>query len=447
MKKRWSKPTSRDILAGLFMAAWICVVLQGALRKWVFPGVTIIYLVQDVPLIMAYVYALYKGLIWGGKMLWFCVTICIVLSIQTMIQLIVLDIPGFMAVIGLHHYIFYVPILFLAPVCYNYKHRLRFLRWNMLSVIPMAMIATLQSRAPRGAWINQTSAGSDTAFGVPGTDVVRATGTFNFTLAYSIWCGFAVALVVGEWLLPPERRAFRSRAMLLVISMSALVATMVSGSRTAVLMAALAFLGGMAAVLFTRNYVLLLRFAGILLLIPAFGLVSYMLSPVSFEGNLNRFTSEGAEQDAGKRISGMTIGFLTAPSFSLLGKGIGYGIQAAHAGSVNAYIVTLSEDEGSRTVQELGSVSGIALTLVRYSAGVLLIFTGFRALQLPRGHRFPHAVPLAFSVVPTLMVGELVRSAPVMATQAYICIALICGAMLFRREPLVPVSLNASKMR
>jgi hypothetical protein len=445
-KKRRQKQTSRDILAHIVMASWICVVLQGALRKWVFPGMAILYLIQDVPLLIAYIYALWKGLVWGGKLAWVCIVIAIVISIQTMLQLILLSIHLRTAVIGLHHYIFYLPILFIAPVSFNFKHRLRFVRWNLIAIVPMAMIATLQSRSPKGAWINRTSAGDDTAMGLAG-DTVRATGTFNFTAFYSIWCGIATALVVGEWLMPPGRRSFKSKILLLVCTLSAVLATMVSGSRSAVALSALGFMGGFAAVIVTRNVRLIVRFAAVLVLLPILTVVAALVSPASFNAVLDRFSGEANEQSLNTRVQKILLGFTYSPAFSVLGVGIGYGIPAANPSAGAAVGILLSENEPIRLVQEMGSFTGTGLVLIRYVAGFLLIGAGFKALLLRRGHSFPHALPMAFSLAPTLMVGEIVRSAPVMATQVFICAALILGAILFRQEPLqsAPAQLSATR--
>src|SRR5215469_5492806 len=186
-------------LANLFLVAWVSVLLQGAIRKWILPGVTVLYLAQDLPLLIAYSYALYKKIVWEGRLAFSCMIIAIVLSIQALAQIIFVELAVTVAIIGLHHYIFYLPILFLLPACMNEENRQRFIRFNLWSNIPMAFIAALQALSPRSAWINLTSAGEDTAFLV-GNGAVRATGTFNFTMSFSIWCGIAVALTLGEWL-------------------------------------------------------------------------------------------------------------------------------------------------------------------------------------------------------------------------------------------------------
>jgi hypothetical protein len=433
------------MLAHLFMAAWICVLLQGALRKWAFPGLTVLYLIQDVPLLLAYIYALKKGLVWGGKLAWLCIGISLVLCLQTMLQIIFGNLQLRTAVIGLHHYIFYLPILFLAPVCYNFKHRLRFIRWNLLVIIPMAIIAALQSRAPKGAWINRTSAGDDSAFGLAG-DTVRATGTFNFAQTYAIWCGIAVGLALGEWLLPPNRRSFQSKALLLIFTLCAVMATMVSGSRSAVFLAVLGFIGAFSAVVVTRNVKHIVRFGFVLVLTPILTLVAYIAAPASFSAVIDRFSGDVYQEELVVRIEHMFVGFVTVPPFSPLGVGVGFGIPAANpAGS--SLGIKLSEHESIRTVLEMGTFTGSALVLLRYIGGIWLIAVGFRCLTLPRGHSLPHAVPLAFAAAPTLMIGELERSAPAIATQNFFIIALILSAVLFRREPLDsgPVQLSETR--
>jgi len=427
------------------MAAWICVLMQGALRKWVFPGASILYLIQDVPLLAAYFYAAWKGLLWTGKLAWGCVILTIALSIEGMLQIIFVSLSLRTAVLGLHHYVFYLPILFLAPVCYNLKHRQTFIRWNMLIAVPMAIIAAVQSRSPRGAWINRTSAGDDTAFGLAG-DTVRATGTFNFTMFYSIWCGVAVALVVGEWLLPPERRAFKSRIVLLVCTLSAVLANMVSGSRTAIMLAFLGFLGGFAAVVYTRNVRLISRFSAILLLVPVVAVAGYFAAPASFQAVVDRFSGEENQQSILTRIDHAIFGFTYAASYSVLGMGVGYGIPAANPAAESQGLI-LSENEPIRLLQEMGTYTGSALVALRYIACLLMMLVAFKCLSLPRGHSFPHALPLAFSAAPTLLFGELVRSAPMLSTQIYYSIALILGAVLFQREPLAAGPLQESKTR
>lgn len=436
--------TSRDVLANMFLATWICVILAGAVRKWMFPGVQILYLLQDVPLVIAYAYALSKGLFWAGWLAWACIIGSLLLCMQGLLQVIVINLSWVTAIIGLHHYIIYLPILFIAPVCFNFKHRRRFLRFNLLSTIPMAAIAVLQARSPQAAWINRTTSGA-TAFSIGGSDAFRASGTFNFALPFAVWCGVVVSLVIGEWLQSPTQRSFKSRILLIICTISACVATEVSGSRSAVFAAALAFLGGFLAVLLTRRTKLIVNFIVLTVLLPVLGGLAYLIAPASVMGNLNRFSGEENHRDLAHRSEYMAVGFVTATDLSLLGKGVGVGIQAANVESANAYVVTLSENDTMRGVEELGTFTGTILDLARYFGAIAFVLMGVRTLlQTPS---VGYGLPLALSTIPTLAFGDLWRTAPMIATQVYFCIAFLLGTILFRREALGFETLNQLRTR
>jgi hypothetical protein len=436
--------TSRDVLANIFFAAWVCVILQGALRKWAFPGLQILYLIQDFPLVIAYIYALYKGLFWAGWLAWACIIGSMLLCVQGLWQVIAIDLSLTTAVIGLHHYIIYLPILFIAPVCFNQKHRRRFLRFNLLCTIPMAAIAALQARSPQSAWINRTSAGN-TAFSIAGSDAFRASGTFNFALPFALWCGIVVSLVIGEWLQPKSQRSFKSSLLLLACTISACIATAVSGSRSALAGAGIAFLGGLLSVAIMRKTTYIVNFLAIMILLPILGGLAYLVAPASVMGNLNRFSGESNKRDLVGRVEAMTVGFITEPPFSIIGRGVGTGIQAANVESTDAYTVNLSENDTTRAVQELGTITGVALVLARYFGAITVAFLGLRALrQTPS---FPYGLPLALSTVPTLAFGDIWRVAPQVATQAFFCIAFLMGAILFRREALSSETLQQFRTR
>jgi hypothetical protein len=263
---------------------------------------------------------------------------------------------------------------------------------------------------------------------------------------YSVWCGIAAAFVVGEWLLPPERRAFKSKIVLLVCTLCSVMATLVSGSRSAVFLAGFAFLGGFAAVLFTRNLRLIVRYSVLIGALPVIVLIGYFAAPKSFNGVLDRFSGEDNQQAIETRITHQIFGFTYAAKYSVLGLGVGYGIPAANPAAEKAAFI-LSENEPIRVVQEMGTFSGTVIVLLRFGFGAAAVLFSFKCLQLSRLHSFPHGPPLAFTGAPTLMVGELFRTAPVLASLIYFGFALFLGALLFRREPLVPASALPSKTR
>ena len=95
-----------------------------------------------------------------------------ILTLQGLLQVIVLGLSPFVAVVGIHNYLFFLPILFIFPLCLTPKYRRNFIWWNLIGSIPMCLLAIAQNISPKQAWVNRTSEGGE-AFGVPGADVAR----------------------------------------------------------------------------------------------------------------------------------------------------------------------------------------------------------------------------------------------------------------------------------
>ena len=55
------------VLAKWFFASFWMIVFTGAIRKWIMPGVTALYLLQDVPIGLAYLYAIWTGFFKIGR--------------------------------------------------------------------------------------------------------------------------------------------------------------------------------------------------------------------------------------------------------------------------------------------------------------------------------------------------------------------------------------------
>lgn len=432
-----------DTVAMLFMISWFSVIFQGAIRKWLLPGYSILYFIQDLPIAIAYIYAISRGIIWFGGVFYFSIILAFILFVQTTLQMIFIGYDFASALIGLHHYLFYLPMIFLVPACMTHKNIRKFLRFNLLSIPPMSILAFLQVVSPRNSWINQTAAGDDVgrAFGVSEA-LARSSGTFNFTLPFSVWCGIMAALVIGEWLTHRELRCFRSRLFLILNTVAILITTATSGSRTAVFLVALSFAGGFVAVLLRRNFTLLFGYTGMLLMIPVLLGLAYLFAPANLEALSNRFTEQKEQEEMTARVQTMVVGFVTDTNFDVMGQGIAANIPAALNASnilnkdpfrgMNDY--TFAEWDNIRAVQGLGTIVGSCVVFSRYIASLIVLFAAYKATTLPVPERFDHAIPLAFTIVATLSIGDMVHSAPIQAPQIFYCAAMICSALLYRRE-------------
>lgn len=413
-------------VARLFFVTFWLVVFTGAIRKWLFPGTAALYILQDIPIAVAYAYAVWKGCFSHGLMLMGVILLSVILTLQGLLQIVVSGLTPFVFAVGLHNYLFYLPMLVVFPVCLTQKRRQTFVRWYLYSSIPMCALAIGQAESPLSAFINRSSEGE--GWGVPGAaDVARVSGTFNFVYFYAIWVAIGVAFCLGEWLSPPERRAIRSRSMLILCTLTINLCHLVSASRLAIASAATAVVGAMVCAILIRSVRALAAILGILMLLPIVAGLTFAISPSEANIVVERFSGKNYQAEGINRIQLEVVGFLTEPRFDLIGAGIGMGVDGAHAGSQDAYTYTyqLAEEDPIRTVMELGTLVGLFYMGVRiaFVFGMILF-----AVRIVRSGSIPHALPLAFFLGTQAYLGDLTRAATMTSTQVLLGYSFILSA-------------------
>lgn len=419
---------SERIMARFFFASFWTILFTGAVRKWIFPGVSVFYLLQDVPIGIAYLYALRSGLFDRGYLFLGIVAVSAILILQGILQIIVSGLAVFVALVGFHNYLFYLPMLLVFPLCLRERHRRNFVWWNLILSIPMCLLAIAQAQSPKSAWVNRTSEGD--AFGLPGVDIARVSGTFNFTVFYGIWVAIAVALCVGEWLLPKERRVIQKPWLLILCTITVNLCHLVSGSRSAIGLAAMAILGGLVAAIVLGSSRAIAAIGGICFLLPLGAGLTYVISPTEYSVVMSRFTGESGKADIKDRIQIGLIGWATEPRFSLLGAGIGMGVDASHVGNVDTYnfTYTLSEADTIRNVMELGTPVGMFYMLTRIG---LLLGMLILSISITRAGSAPHVIPLSFCLFAQAYQGDLTRAATMTASQVMVGYAFILSAYYY----------------
>ena len=437
---------SARMMARYFFAAFWLIIFTGALRKWVMPHFTALYILQDIPIGLAYLYAIWKGLFDRGYMFLSIVLLSTVLTLQGLLQIVISGLNPFVAAIGLHNYLFYLPMLLVFPLCLTEKYRRDFVRWNLLFSIPMCALAVAQAESPLTAWVNHTSEGD--AFGVPGAEnVARVSGTFNFTYFYGIWVALAVSLCLGEWLLPKGRRVIQKQWLLILCTFAVNLCHLVSASRLAILFASAALVGGLVGAVILGSYRAILAIGGIIVLLPIAAVATYMISPAEFNIVVERFTGSNYTQNSKERVMFGFYGFLTEPRFDLVGAGIGMGVDAAHVGSADAYNFTydLAEQDSVRNVMELGTLVGLFYMVTRLGFLTGMIFL---AVRIARSGSAPHVVPLSFFLFVEGYLGDMTRAATMTTSQLMMGYAFILGAYFYPDRAATPVAaIDSQSMR
>lgn len=438
------RPQVRTLARLLFATLWL-VVCTGAVRKWIFPSVGALYLLQDVPIAIAYIYALVNGLFTRSLILVGLSVLSALLILQTMIQIMFAGLPAFIAIVGIHNYLFYLPMMVVFPVVLDARYRGEFVRWNLLMALPMCFIGVWQSISPSSAFINKSATGEGMT--IPEGGITRGTGTFNFTSFYALWLGIAFALCIGEWLQPLEKRKIQNKFLLVCCTMAFLLATLASAERTAIGLELVVLVGGAIAAALIGSSRPLLLFSSILVLIPiAVGVVA-LISPAEFTAIVTRTTDSDHVSDSKQRIADLAVGFLQV-DFDPMGAGLGVGVDAAHFGDDIGNLATyaLSEDDLTRNVMELGTFTGLIYAFTRVGFFLGLIFL---AASLVKKGNSPHVLPLALVLFSQAYFMDMTRNGTMTTTQLMLGCSFILGVFYYPDSvaPVVPAGGDEMMMR
>ena len=358
----------------------VLLVMEGAIRKWVFPGAQdLVYLAKDVLLVGVYLGfmrdpqrsrlrppplpTLYFALVAG--------------ALVGVLEIFNPQLPNLLVgAFGFKAYFLYVPLLFVLPATFlDDRSLIVFLRRYILLSIPVGLLAVAQFFSPSSSLLN-TYARSDEVAGAyangggyvstfGSSEYVRVTATFSYITGYGSYL-VAITILVLAYLAATRWRLRHSVAALVALGMAAL-GMLMTGSRGPVLMLALLFpiywwlaviRGGDGGATFGR-----LLIGGALLAVLLVSVGSDALG--AFIGR-----ASSTSDIAGRLIAPFTSPFELLPDAGPAGFGIGATHQTATAftkGSVPYYWLhgLGTESESGRVMLELGPVGFLLVYFVR----------------------------------------------------------------------------------
>lgn len=367
-----ARPASMTRAGKAFIAVFLIVVLEGAVRKWVASSATLpLLLVRDLLTIYVIAYALRNGALRRQKgitqalLAWSCLVIA-----WGLLQLVVGESSPTVLLIGLRFWLLYIWFGVAAAATMNeadYRAALQVAAWSLLLMTPLVV---LQHFSPPGARINSQVDSDEADIFLVIADVVRTTGTFSFTAGYTTYLALMAPLVFA--VVGARKRPGLQTLLAAALFAAFVVSSMVSGSRTAVILSGLMVVGYFIARLWLapgkrRSGAIVGVIAGMLLL----AVLLYV-----FRGAIaiteQRFQEASEVETFWGRIFTIFIGQSVAfDNFSWIGYGIGLGSNLANyvrTGSTGAF--ALAEVEASRILLE-GGLIGYVFTA--FKVGVIIV--------------------------------------------------------------------------
>jgi hypothetical protein len=344
----------------LFIAILLIVIFEGAFRKWISSALTNpLVLLRDTMALYGIVLAIKSGLIKSSQVgtqilkLW-----TYFFLMWGLMQLLINQTSPFIFIIGARFWLLYLWFAYAASMSFT-RYDFDFISKTVIFILLlMTPLAVMQSFLPPGAFLNKQVDGDESTVFRVTADIVRTTGTFSFTLGYTTLLALATPFVLA--LLAPGTKLWNRRWAPKFCLLALGVATIVSGSRGAIIFFGLLFsIYVLASLMYAKRSK---RGATLLVLIGVTALVA--LIPYFFtrstSASLERFESAAQSENIYDRVQSMFLGESGVyKNLPLMGHGIGVGTNFAGAVATGNRTFLLAETEAARTILE-GGILGFA---------------------------------------------------------------------------------------
>ena len=377
----------------IWLYFWL-LLIEGALRKWVLPGLSNpLLLVRDPVLLAIYFFSIPAKVFPRNGWTWTLLVIGLLSVLNTFVQLWLFLPPKTIALVagyGFRCNFLHLPLMFVMAKVLRPEDVKRFGWWTLVLVVPMALLMVAQFRAAPDALVNRT-AGGEGEMMMSSMGKVRTAATFSFVTGVVAYFALATGFLIWAAL----RRTVYNNWLLAAAGSALVIGIVVSGSRS-VVGACIVVVASLVVVLILRPDAVN-RLGQTLILVVVLGFI-VSRTPIFKEG-LNvittRFTevAEASEQSVVKGLVMRVIGdyeeaFYVLGKAPFLGYGLGIGTNAGAKFLTGRSGFLLTEGEWSRLFLEMGPVLGLAYVFLRCG---LVVWIGLLCL---RSVRLGNVLPL-----------------------------------------------------
>jgi len=355
------------------------LIYEGALRKWIVPGLANpLLIVRDPVVILIYMLALSKGVFPQDN---FVVWI-IGLGILSFLLSLVTGLGNFIvSVYGWRTDFLHPPLIFVMQRVLTPKDVRALCKWLLITAVPMAFLVLTQFRSAPTAWVNVGVGGSEGGQLDVGFGKIRPPGTFSFTNGLANY----VSLVAACMLYAVLDKKYYPKWLMFSAAPAIILMIMISGSRATV--AAVVISVAMLALICIRRPAYIGgSFKFVFLALPGLWLVTSL--SVFQEGTTvlsSRFGESGGGVQHGiieRTLGDYLEGFRAAEDTPFFGYGLGIGTNAGAGllqGGERSFL--LAEGEWARVVKEGGPILGFAFLFLRVSMGLYLLLASYNAFN------------------------------------------------------------------
>lgn len=377
--------TVSDILKKGIWLYLLLLIFEGALRKWVLPGLSEpLLIVRDPVAVAVLAFAIYhKAMNWNGYLL------IIVLAGLIAIPASLLFGHGnpYVTLYGARYLLIHFPFLFLIGDCFDKSDVEKFGRFILWLTPLMTLLIVWQFYSPQSAWVNRGVGGDESGSGFSGAmGYFRPSGVFSFTSGTTTYFSLAAAYVVYFWL----SKTNVNRLLLIAASVGVVMAIPISISRAYFFQFIITIAFGVFVSLTSPRAMLSVAVALVLMAVAFVGLQQLAFFKTSLTVFEARYT--GANKTEGG-LKGVLIdrflgesyeGLADAAEKPIWGYGLGTGTALGWKLLANDRTIPVVSQEGewNRMIHEIGPILGLLTVAVRLTLGFSLLFNSWRVIRM-----------------------------------------------------------------
>ena len=345
---------------------FLLLIFEGALRKWLLPGLaTPLLIIRDPVAVWLIIYSLRKGIIISNIYL----TSILCISIIGFFSALFLSHKNLViALFGVRIFILHFPLVFIIGKVFTAADVIKLGRVMLIIAIPMTILIVLQFYSPQSAWVNRGIGGDMEGSGFSGAKgYFRPSATFSFTTGavqfYSFLACFILYFVF--------KSALVNRLLLIAAILSLLIAVPLSISRTLLFQVLLTFSFSFIAISKNPKYLGKILVGSAIIVMILFVLNNISFFTTASEVFTERF--EAANEIEGgikgvfmdRFLGGMIESLSGNDAIPFFGYGIGMGTNAGSKLLTGGTTFLISEGEWGRVIGELGPLSGLIVIMLR----------------------------------------------------------------------------------
>jgi len=363
---------------------FILIVFEGALRKWVLPGLaTPLLLIRDPVAIWLIIAAWKKGVFIFNTY----VIIIFIIGIVGLFTAVFLGHGNaLVAIYGVRTLVLHFPLIFVIGNVFNREDVLKIGRCMVWLTIPMTVLLVLQFYSPQGAWVNRGIGGDTEGGGFAGAlGFFRPPATFSFTNGTALFYSLAACFIFYFWLVPQVQI---KKSILICASIALLMSIPLSISRTLFFSIIITLGFVVLATFVNRKSILRVMLVGILVI----GIFLVLSQTSTFHTATEAFTSRftGASESEGglqgtlqTRYAGGLLGaIINSDAIPFWGYGIGMGTNVGSVLLTGKTQFLVAEGEWGRLIGELGLLMGLIVIIIRLMVTGKIALASFRNLLL-----------------------------------------------------------------